>query len=82
MVKSVGMNSVPVIKVEDADFGKGRCLYLVHYHDGRDLQLEYAEKALSYLSRLWHGEVVLETTLSAKKQLLVYGEEGFAMKAL
>ena len=82
LVKSVGMNSVPVIKVEDADFGKGRCLYLVHYHDGRDLQLEYAEKALSYLSRLWHGEVVLETTLSAKKQLLVYGEEGFAMKAL
>ena len=44
LIKNVGANSIPVIKVEDADFGQNRTLYLKHDHDGRDLQLEYAEK--------------------------------------
>jgi stage V sporulation protein R len=44
LIKSVGTGSIPVIKVEDADFGHNRTLYLKHYHDGRDLLLEYAEK--------------------------------------
>jgi stage V sporulation protein R len=38
------MTAVPSIKVEDADFGHNHTLHLVHDHDGRDLQLEYAEK--------------------------------------
>jgi stage V sporulation protein R len=82
LLKNVGMNFVPVIKVEDADFGHNHTLYLVHYHDGRDLQLEYAEKTLAYLGQLWHGEVVLETALDGKRYLLIYNDGGFSTKAL
>jgi stage V sporulation protein R len=59
-----------VIKVEDADFGKNRTLYLKHYHDGRDLQLEYAEHTLKHVEALWEREVVLETALNGKPSLL------------
>jgi stage V sporulation protein R len=82
LLKNVGMNSVPVIKVEDADFGHNHTLYLVHDHDGRDLELEYAEKTLAHLCQLWHGEVVLETALDAKRYLLIHNDGGFATKAL
>jgi stage V sporulation protein R len=82
LIKSVGTGSIPVIKVEDADFGHNRTLYLKHYHDGRDLLLEYAEKSLAFTYRLWGRECVLETTLQGKRSLLCYNERGFSMRAL
>jgi stage V sporulation protein R len=80
LLKSVGTASIPVIKVEDAEFGPQRTLYLVHYHDGRDLQLEYAEKTLAYVHRLWGREVALATEINGKQMLLTFGERGFASK--
>jgi stage V sporulation protein R len=80
LLKNVGMNSIPVIKVEDADFGHNHTLYLVHDHDGRDLELEYAEKTLSFLARLWWGDVVLETMLNGNKYLLVLSDGVFTAK--
>ncbi len=60
-----------MIKIEDADFGKKqRTLYLKHYHEGRELQLEYAERTLRHIGALWEREVVLESTLSGKRSLL------------
>jgi stage V sporulation protein R len=82
LIKNVGTNSIPVIKVEDADFGQNRTLYLKHYHDGRDLHLEYAEKTLAYLQRLWGREVVLETVVEGKRSLLCTNERGFSVRAL
>jgi len=82
LLKNVGMNGVPVIKADDADFGHNHTLYLVHYHDGRDLQLEYAEKTLAFVCQLWHGEVALETALDEKRYLLIYNDSGFSTKAL
>ncbi len=82
LIRNVGTSSIPVIKVDDADFGQNRTLGLKHYHDGRDLQLEYAEKTLAYVHRLWDREVVLETTLQGKRSLLCYNERGFSMRAL
>ena len=70
LIRSVGMGSIPVIKIEDADFGKNRTLYLKHYHDGRDLLLEYAEHTLKHIKALWGHEVVLETGISGKPSLL------------
>jgi stage V sporulation protein R len=81
LIKSIGMGSQPVIRVEDADHNHNRTLYLVHAHDGRDLQLEYAEKTLAYVQRLWQHDVVLETVVNGKKTLLTYGERGFSAKA-
>jgi stage V sporulation protein R len=82
LLKNVGMNAMPVIKVENADYGHNRALYLVHAHDGRDLQLAYAEKTLSYVHRLWQRDVALETVVDGKRSLLSYSERGFSTKTL
>jgi stage V sporulation protein R len=70
LIANVGMGSIPVIKIEDADFGKNRTLYLKHYHDGRDLLLEYAEQSLRHMGKLWRREVVLETSINGKESLI------------
>src|SRR5262245_9723053 len=57
LVKSVGMASIPVIRVEDADHNHNRTLLLGHCHAGRDLQLEYPEKTLAYTHRRWGATV-------------------------
>jgi stage V sporulation protein R len=82
IVKNVGASSIPVIKVDDADFGQNRTLYMKHSHDGRDLQLEYAEKTMAYLQKLWGREVVLETTLDGKRSLLCSNDRGFSVRTL
>ncbi|MCB0309954.1 MAG: SpoVR family protein [Bdellovibrionales bacterium] len=69
LINSVGTGSIPTIKIEDADFGENRTLYLKHYHDGRDLLLEYAERTLKHVRKLWEREVVLETELNGKKSI-------------
>jgi stage V sporulation protein R len=81
LLKSVGMASQPVIRIEDADYNHNRTLFLVHAHDGRDLQLEYAEKTLAYVHRLWGHEVVLETSVNGKRTFLTFGDRGFSAKA-
>jgi len=82
LLKNVGMNTVPVIKVEDADFGSTHSLCLKHYHDGRDLQMEYAEKTLSYVHQLWQRDVVLETAMDGKRWLMIHNDRGFSTKSL
>ena len=82
LIANVGADLIPVIRIHDADYNGNRALYLRHEHDGRDLQLEYAEKTFSYLHRLWGHEVLLATVLNRKKRLLSYGEQGFAMKMI
>jgi stage V sporulation protein R len=82
LLQNIGMGTTPVIKVDDADFGGNRTLYLIHAHDGRDLQLEYAEKTLAYVHRLWQRDVALETLSSGKRALLTYTDRGFATKSL
>jgi stage V sporulation protein R len=75
LITNVGTGSIPQIKVEDADFGRNRTLYLKHYHDGRDLQLEYADHTLKHVKALWEREVVLETIVNGKRSLLkIVGE--------
>jgi len=70
LIANVGTGTLPVIKVEDADFGSKRTLQLRHFHDGRDLQLEYAEKCLQHIQALWGRQVILETTLNGKDSIL------------
>jgi stage V sporulation protein R len=82
LIKNVGMGSIPVIKIEDADHNHNRILYMKHHHDGRDLQLEYAERTLAYVHQLWRHEVILETAVNGKRALLSYSDKGFATKPL
>jgi stage V sporulation protein R len=80
LIQNVGTSTIPTIKIEDADYNKNRTLFLRHHHDGRDLQLEYAEKTLQYLNQLWGHEVALETILDNRKSLLCYSDDRLAIK--
>jgi len=77
LLANVGMGTVPVIRIHDADFGHNRSLLLVHEHDGRDLQLENTEHTLAYAHRLWGRDVVLRTILEGKPSTLSFGDKGF-----
>jgi len=57
--------------VEDGDFEGRRELYLKHYHDGKDLDMQYAEKTLPYVHQLWGRRVRLETRIDGKTAALV-----------
>lgn len=70
LLKSVGMGSIPIIYVEDCDHSGKRTLYLKHEHEGRDLQLEYAERTLEHVTALWGREVVLETIVNGRTSIL------------
>lgn len=76
LIKNVGMNKIPIIKIHDADFGGNRTLYVVHDHDGRDLQMDHAKKTLEYLFQLWGREVMLETIVDDEKVILTYDHKG------
>jgi len=61
LIKTVGLNSVPVIYVEEMK--KDHTLILKHEHDGRDLDMKYAQKVFEYIQDLWGDEVKLFTVL-------------------
>src|SRR3989344_2911083 len=82
LIQNVGTGTIPVIKVEDADYNGSRTPFLKHAHDGRDLQLEYAENTLKYVQRLWGHKVVLETTVNEKPMLLCFADDKFTVKPI
>ncbi|MDG2307280.1 MAG: SpoVR family protein [Candidatus Binatia bacterium] len=81
LLRGVGMGSTPIIRITDADFGDQRTLYLVHEHEGRDLELGYAEKTLMHLHELWGRETALETYVNEKRTILKYDDDGFKAEA-
>jgi len=81
LLKSVGMGGVPVIVVVDADLGGNRTLLLRHEHDGRDLQLEFADRTLSHIRTLWGRDVALDTVLEGEERRLLRGAEGLTVGA-
>lgn len=82
LLKNVGMGSIPVILVDDADYGERRTLYLRHEHDGRDLQLEHAEHTLKHALTLWGRDVVLETIVNGRRSLLRVVNESLKVERL
>ena len=59
MITNVGLNRIPVVFVEEIE--KNGTLSLVHEHDGRDLEMNYARKVFEHIKTLWRGEVKLIT---------------------
>ena len=57
LMTNVGLNRVPIVYVDELT--KNNTLSLVHEHDGRDLDLRYAEKVYNYIKGLWGDEVKL-----------------------
>jgi stage V sporulation protein R len=77
LLKQVGTASLPFIKIIDSDYNGERTLYLEHDFDGRELDIEYAEKTLAYLHQLWGHTVMLETFLDDKRHHLVHDGSQF-----
>jgi stage V sporulation protein R len=77
LLKNIGMNTVPVIRVVDADFRHNRTLRLQHEHDGRDLELDHLERTLKHAFELWGRPVVLETRLNDEAATFCHTESGF-----
>ena len=59
LVKTVGLGRVPTVFVEELE--KDNTLSLVHEHDGRDLDLNYARKVFEHIETLWGDNVRLTT---------------------
>ena len=59
MITNVGLNRIPVVYVDNV--GKNNTLSLMHEHDGRDLEMNYARKVFQHIKDLWRDEVKLLT---------------------
>jgi stage V sporulation protein R len=61
LIKNVGLSRVPVVYVED--LSKDFTLTLIHEHDGRDLELKYAQRVFEYIQQLWGDKIKLVTEI-------------------
>ena len=61
LIKQVGGNSIPIIMVDTID--EHNVLCLIHEHDGRDLELDYADAVVQHVSHLWGDVVKLDTII-------------------
>jgi stage V sporulation protein R len=67
----------PIIDVVDSNFDNRGELYLVHRHEGIDLDIPYAEETLSNLHTIWGRPVHLEGVVKGKGRVLFsHGPEG------
>jgi len=61
LIKNVGLNSVPVVMVDELT--RDGTLILRHEHDGRDLELAEANKVFEHINTLWQGGVKFTTII-------------------
>ena len=61
LLKNIGGNSIPKILVAEVE--DGNILALEHEHDGRDLELSYADEVVLHVSTLWGDVVKLNTII-------------------
>ena len=80
LLKQIGTGSMPSIKIHDANHKGRRGLYLVHDHDGRDLDMTHADKTLHHLRTLWGRDTYLLTSVRGKKTLMSVTDAGFDAK--
>lgn len=59
MIRNIGLNRLPVVFVDELE--KDGTLSLVHEHDGRDIELNYARKVFEFIETLWGDNVKLIT---------------------
>src|SRR3990167_6403240 len=80
LVASLTNCGFPYIVVKDGDYQGRQELYLSHYYDGDELDLEYLKKTLPYIYRLWGRPVHLETTVNDSLKVFSCDEDGVTME--
>lgn len=66
----------PLIRVVDANYKNRGELLLKHEHQGVDLRLDYAERVLEALVRVWKRPVLVATQLEGKPMQLRFDGQG------
>ena len=61
LIKNTGINTIPQIYVDRIE--KQETLVLKHEHDGRDLEIQYANRVVDHIKNLWGKQVKLFTIL-------------------
>tara|TARA_R110000751_G_scaffold88303_1_gene174574 strand:+ start:1448 stop:2755 length:1308 start_codon:yes stop_codon:yes gene_type:complete len=59
LIRNVGLNRIPIVFVDEIE--KDNTLSLIHEHDDRDLDLNYARKVYDHICTLWGDNVRLIT---------------------
>lgn len=72
LVRELVHGGIPVIHVDDGDFNQRGELYLIHRHEGIDLDIPFAERALHYVQQLWGRPVHLETRADQKRMIISF----------
>ncbi|MBN2724866.1 MAG: SpoVR family protein [Deltaproteobacteria bacterium] len=62
----------PVIDVVDANYHNRSELYLVHRHNGIDLEMPYAKATLENIFRIWKRPVNIRTVMKSRHSVLSY----------
>ena len=65
LINTVGLNSVPIVYVKKIEPKTG-AIYLYHEHDGRDLDIEYANQVFKYIEDLWKGRVIMYSVIEGE----------------
>lgn len=65
LIKNTGLKGVPVVYVSDYD-KKTNTLYINHEHEGRDLELSYANRVYEQICSLWKDEVCFTTIIEGE----------------
>jgi stage V sporulation protein R len=66
--------------VEDADFHRHGELLINHAFDGKELDVQYAQRTLKNVYRLWGRPVHLMTVVEGDKSILSYDGDDFDME--
>ena len=73
---------IPIIMVEDGDYGRRGELLLKHAYDGKPLDVDYTNRTLKNIHTLWKRPVHLQTIMSDFPTLLSYDGEDFTQSSV
>ncbi len=76
LLRSVGLGSMPVIKIVEVKTRGSQEMILQHAFDGRELDADYADRTLRYVQQLWGSKVVLETRIAGECCQMSYDGTG------
>ena len=78
LCSTCGMGMVPLIRVEDMS-PRDKTLTLQQVYDGRELNMDYAEETIKYISKLWGHTVVLNSRFNDTHKKIIC-EDGRAIR--